>query len=281
MYNKNEGGKMMKTLFTLFGLSGCLIISSCQKSIKGDEQPTPPPAPSCKVVNAYYYANNAIYDSASFTYNGDKVMRAESDIKTITYTYSGSNINTLTYFDKLAKAVSFVDSIDYDANNKMTRLRVWYYPGRFSDVNSQYTYLFSYKGNNIDKISSIHQSESSSTISDSLTNMFNLDGAGNTQSIVTIDRLGNVYDSVHYSYDNNPNYFKKVNPNFFIFDANFDMQGNYLHHLPYAISTNNVTNFSYFANSVYNVTYQLDSLKNLTQVNVNGAPYATYSYTCH
>ena len=271
----------MKTFFTLISLSGCLIIYSCQKEIKGNETPAPPPAPSCKPVNAFYYANNAIYDSASFVYSGDKVMRAESDIKSITYTYSGANISTLTYYDKLAKAVSFTDTIDYDANNRMTRLRVTYYPGRFSAVYNQYTYLFSYKGNNIDRISSIHQGESNSSNGDSLTNIFTVDAAGNTQSIVTIDRQGNVYDSVHYSYDSNPNYLKKMNPNFFIFDANFQMQGSYLHHLPYATSTNNVTNFSYFANSVYNVTYQLDSLKNVTQVSVNGAPYATYSFTCH
>jgi hypothetical protein len=109
-------------------------------------------------------------------------MRAESDIKSITYTYSGANISTLTYYDKLAKSVSFADTIDYDANNRMTRLRATYYPGRFSAVNNQYTYLFSYKGNNIDKISSIHQGESNSSSGDSLTNIFNVDAAGNTQS---------------------------------------------------------------------------------------------------
>jgi len=255
---KIEGGNTMKTIYTLIGLSGCLIIYACQKEVKGDVTTTPPPAPSCKPVTAFYYANNAIYDSASFIYNGTKVMRAESDIKSITYTYAGSNITSLTYFDKLAKAVSFVDSTDYDANNRITRLRVWFYPGRFSAVNDQYTYLFSYKGNNIDKINAIHQGESNASSGDSLTNIFNVDAAGNTQSIVTIDRQGNVYDSVHYSYDSNPNYFKKMNPNFFIFDANFQMQGRYLHHLPYATSTNNVTNFSYYGNTVYNVNYQLD-----------------------
>jgi hypothetical protein len=271
----------MKKLFTLMCLSGCTIIYSCQKEIKGDDTSAPVP-PSCKAVSAFYYAGNTgIYDSALFVYNGDKVVKAESDIKLITYTYSGANISSRIYFDKLANSVSFVDSADYDAINRIKRLRVWYYPGRFSVENNQFTYLFSYKGNNLDRISSIEGNQSNSTSTDTLTNIFNINAAGNTDNIVTIDNAGNVYDSVHYTYDNNPNYFKKINPNFFLFDANFQMQGNYLHHLPYCISTNNVTSFSYFANAVYQVNYQLDSLKNVNAVTVNGVPYATYTYTCH
>jgi len=274
------GGKTMKKLFILINLPvGLLLYSSCQKQVTTDPKPVPP---SCKVASAYYYASpNGIYDSATFVYNGDKLAKAESDLKLITYTYNGANISSRTYFDKLANSVSFVDSAEYDASNRLKKLTVWYYPGRFSDVTKQYIYNFSYKGNNYDKITSIIKNSSNSSTPDTLQNIFQIDAVGNTQSIVTLDKEGNVYDSVHYSYDSNPNYFKKIDNNFFLFDANFQMQGSYLHHLPYSISTNNVTSFSYFANTNYQVNYQLDSLKNVTAVNVNGSPYATYSYNCH
>src|SRR6478609_873619 len=147
---KNEGGKTMKRLFTLIGLSAFVVLNSCQKEISDGDPPTPA-SPSCKVVNAYYYANAQIYDSASFVYNGVKVMKAESDIKLVSYTYNGANITSLSYYDKLAKSVSFDYSADYDANNRIKSLKVNYYPGRFSAENNQFTYLFSYKGDNLDK----------------------------------------------------------------------------------------------------------------------------------
>jgi len=272
----------MKKLFTVFSLSVCAILFSCQKEISGEGGDPAPVPPSCKVVSAYYYKENVgVYDSSAFVYNGDKVITAESDIKLVTYSYNGNNISGRTYYDKEWKLMAFVDSADYDANNRMTRLRVWIYPGRFSTESQQYTYVFNYNGNNLDRINAIHQGETSASSADTLNNVFHINDAGNIESIAVSDNAGNLYDSVRYTYDNNPNYFKKINPNFFLFDANFQLEGNYLHHLPYCMSKNNVTSFSYFANTVYQVGYQTDSLKNVTAVNVNGAPYATYSYVCH
>ena len=207
-------------------------------------------------------------------------MKAESDLKSVTYAYNGANIWSRAYFDKLAKSNAFSDTAEYDANNKLKKLTQWLYPGQFADETMKIVYLFSYNGSAIEKITTISQRNSNTATSDTLYNLFRTDASGNTENIVTVDGMGNVYDSVHFAYDRNPNYFKKLHPNYFMFDVNFPLQGSYLHHLPYFFSANNVTEFSYFANSTYQVSYQLDSLQNLTQVSVNGAPYATYKYEC-
>jgi hypothetical protein len=207
-------------------------------------------------------------------------MKAESDLKSVTYQYNGSNIWSRTYFDKLANSNAFIDTAEYDASNRLKKLTQWLYPGAFTGETMKIVYLFTYNGNAIEQVTTINQNTASAATPDTLYNFFRTDASGNTENIVTVDKAGNVYDSVHFVYDSNPNYFKKMHPNYFMFDVNFPLQGSYLHHLPYFFSTNNVTEFSYHANTTYQVSYQLDSLKNLTQVSVNGAPYATYRYEC-
>jgi hypothetical protein len=269
---------MKQFFYSITVISVLLLYSSCQKELSDTAKQR---EKTCKLISAtYYLASGPVYDSSAFVYNSDKVLKAESDVKTISYSYNGSNISIRSYFDKLAKSVSFTDTTEYDLTNRIKKLTVWFYPGIFTPETTNITYLFSYKGTAIDKITSIQQYHSNASTPDTLYNLFRVDAAGNIENIVTVDDIGNVYDSVHYAYDRNPNYFKKIHPNYFIFDANFQFQGSYLHHLPYFFSANNVTEFSYYANSTYQVSYQLDSLKNLTQVSVNGAPYATYQYEC-
>jgi len=268
---------MKQIFYSLASISLLMFYSSCQKELSATSQQKN----SCKLISAtYYLASGGVYDSSAFGYDGDKVIKAESDIKLITYTYSGSNISTRTYFDKLANSVSFIDTTEYGLNNRMNKLTVWFYPGTFTAETTKITYLFSYKGTTIDKVTSIQQYIANPSAPDTLYYIFRVDAAGNTENIITVDNIGNVYDSVHYAYDRNPNYFQKIHPNYFIFDVNFQMQGSYLHHLPYFFSTNNVTEFSYYGNSIYPVGYEIDSLKNLSSLAVRGAPYVTYKYDC-
>jgi hypothetical protein len=266
----------MKKILRFAGVvSGLVIYLSCQKEINEfGEQKT-----NCRLSTAYYYnASGVFYDSSVFSYSGDKVMEAESVNKLITYGYAGSNIYTRTYFDKFARSNSFSDSIEYDGSNRIKKITLWLYPGQFSSETRRIIYMFTYKGNNIDQVTSIRML--TSTLEDTLINQFRVNGAGNIDNIVTVDFDGNVHDSVHYSYDNNPNYFAKIHPNYFIFDVNFQLQGQYLHHLPYFLSKNNVIEFSYGGTFTYQVGYEQDSLRNLSSVKVSGQPYTIYKYDC-
>ncbi|HYJ38000.1 MAG TPA: hypothetical protein VEV87_05265 [Chitinophagaceae bacterium] len=268
---------MKQIFYSIAFISFLQLYSSCQKELSA----TSDQGKTCKLASAtYYLAFGGVYDSSAFVYNGDKVIRAESEIKTITYGFNGSNITTRTYFDKLANAVSFSDTSEYDASNRLKKLTAWFYPGRFAQETTKITYLFNYNGDFVDKVTSIQQAYPNNSTSDTLHNIFRVDAAGNTENIITVDNIGNIYDSVHYAYDRNPNYFKKIHPNYFIFDVNFQMQGNYLHHLPYFFSTNNVTEFSYYGTGTYPVGYEMDSLKNMSSVSVSGSPYVTYRYDC-
>jgi len=269
---------MKQFFYSVTSIALLFLYASCQKELSDTAQQH---EKTCKLISAtYYLASGPVYDSSAFSYNGDKVMKAESDIKSVSYQYSGTNIYSRSYFDKIAKSIAFTDTAEYDAANRLKKLTQWLYPGPFAGETMKIVYLFTYNGSAIDRITSINQSTANGSARDTLYNIFKTDASGNTENIVTVDKTGNVYDSVHFAYDRNPNYFKKIHPNYFLFDVNFPLQGSYLHHLPYFFSTNNVTEFSYYANSTYQVSYQLDSIRNMTQVNVNGAPYATYQYEC-
>ena len=269
---------MKQFCYSITSISLLLFCVSCQKELSDTAKQR---EKTCKLITAtYYLASGPVYDSSEFSYNGDKVLKAESEIKSVSYQYGGANIHSRSYFDKLAKAVAFTDTAEYDASNKLKKLTQWLYPGPFTGETMRIVYLFTYNGSAIERVTTINQYSSNNSTPDTLYNLFRTDASGNTENIVTVDEIGNVYDSVHFAYDRNPNYFKKIHSNYFMFDVNFPLQGSYLHHLPYFFSANNVTEFSYYANNTYQVSYQLDSLKNLTQVSVNGAPYATYRYEC-
>ncbi len=271
----------MKTMKQIVWLSGLLVTLvlylSCQKEIHGLEEPKQ----TCKIVSAYYYTGiGDLYDSSVFTYANDKVLTAESDEKLITYTHNGANISIRTFFDKWSKSNAFVDTTEYDSNNRMKKITQWLYPGRFTVETTKIIYLFSYKDNRIEEVTSIQSHFTGGSGPDTLHHLFRVNKAGNTENIVSVDNYGNIYDSVHYAYDNTANYFARIHPNFFLFDVNFQLQGSYLHHLPYFFSTNNVREFSYYATNTYQVSYQLDSLRNVNAVTVSGTPYATYKYEC-
>jgi len=267
----------MKKILRFTGIAfGLVIYLSCQKELNefGEQKST------CRLSTAYYYlAAGGFYDSSAFSYSDDQVMKAESEFKLITYGYAESNIYTRTYFDKLANSVSFIDTTEYDANNRIKKITLWLYPGQFSVETTRIIFQFSYKGNNIDQVISARR-VISSNFADTLINNFRVNNIGNIENIVTVDYDGNIYDSVHYSYDNNPNYFAKIHPHYFIFDVNFQLQGSYLHHLPYFLSRNNVIEFSDGPTITYQVGYQQDSLRNLNSVNVSGQPYTIYKYDC-
>jgi hypothetical protein len=267
----------MKNFLRFAASTTCMLfIFSCQKEagdLPGQQNP------ACKLGSAYYYTpGGGMYDSSVFVYTGDKAMKAESELKSITYTYAGANISTRNFFDKIAKSVAFIDTAEYDGN-KLKRLTVWQFPGQFANETTRIIHQFNYNGNNIDRIITARRVMSTNT-TDTAINIFRVNGSGNIDNIITVDKNGTLYDSVHYAYDNNPNYFTKIHPNYFLFDVNFQLQGNYLHHLPYFLSANNVREFSYGGNNTYQVTYAVDSLKNLNSVSVSGQPYAEYRYDC-
>lgn len=103
---------------------------------------------------------------------------------------------------------------------------------------------------------------------------------GNIEKMILEDADHIAFDSIRYSFNTNPNYFKIADPHFFLFDPFFQLHAGVIAHIPYFYSTNNVTQFTIYVNWDYDVTFGLDSVNQVTSVNLDGAEYMKYKYEC-
>jgi hypothetical protein len=236
------------------------------------------PESLCNVTTAYYYyAAAGLYDTANFTYNGNKIIKSEGELNIVTYEYSGDNIAARKFFDKTAGEYYQNDIIEYDGSNRITSLTTWQYPSR--QDTARIIYLFNYIGNDIDNITRIETWFSGRPISDTTVSKFHNSG-GNTSLITTTDLHGNLYDSIRYQYNTEPNYFRGVHPHFHLLDANFYLHNSSVYNIPYFYSTNNVIRYIENGTQDFNMVYTLDASNNLTGIDMAGVPYMKYKYSC-
>ncbi|HEY6062543.1 MAG TPA: hypothetical protein VIV35_02980 [Chitinophagaceae bacterium] len=266
---------MRKLSASLLVIFTTLLLTSCQQEVgQIIEQ-----ASHCKIDKGYYYGGSGgINDSVIFTYTNGKLSRAEGNDEYVLYSYNGDNISIRKFYEKPGNIFYSVDSIAYDNSNRITRLTSWEYPSSFGFDTVNLVYIFTYQGAILNKV---EETEIIPNTSSSITNyLFTNNAAGNTERIQIADEFNNVYDSISYSYNTNPNYFKIVHPHFFLFDPFFQLHVGLVPHFPYFYSRNNVIKYTIYGNVDYNIVYGLDSLSNVTSVDMGGFEYMKYKYSC-
>jgi hypothetical protein len=252
-----------------------MVFYACQKEI-GPYPETPTTA--CHIDMGYYYGGSGgINDSVAFTYTGNRVTRAEGRDDIVTYRYDGENIIGRSFYEKPGMVFWSVDSISYDAANRVSRIVNWSYPSSYTYDTTREEFRFYYVGNKLSLVK--EYSEIVNYYIDSAFYTFYPDAAGNLQKF-TIGDGTVVYDSVLYQFDNNPNYFRMAHPHFYLFDPFFELQVGLISHMPYFYSTNNVTNFNVYGSFDYPIVYGLDSLQNVTSLDMGGFEYIKYRYSC-
>jgi hypothetical protein len=266
-------------IFLLSIVSLCMLLLSCQREINDVLRS----ASSCKITNGYYYYSSAgIYDSAIFTYDQDKISRVEGDEYFATYSYTGDNITGRKFFHKINNnALLTSDTIQYGSDNSVSKMISWFYPTSSLGDTVRIVYLFNYTGENV---SSVIKQKTQFTLLgieiDTVISTFYTNATGNTDYILMKSPQGGLYDSIHYTYDTKPNYFRAIHPYFFIFDPFFILHQDIVADFPYTMSKNNVLKFSYNFTGEDNAEYETDSLNNITAVDLSGSPYMRYKYQC-
>jgi hypothetical protein len=264
-----------KTISLAF-LGAVLLFTACKKD--DDDGGSSPPEQTCRVMKAVYFdSTGARGDSINYTYTGDKITKATfSDGYFYNFEYAGDKVskrsgfgagtNTAEYYQQITyrtdgsieKIETFIDTLgtgsnyllyeryEYtNASGKISKIG-WFVPLFTQNVVAEYAYTFT--GNNVSGI----------TISDL------------TSSPATTSNLT-------YTYDANPNYYKKQNAQIHFIDILFGDADPTL--FPLAISENNVTGVASAGGSTA-ISYTLDSRQNLRVLNVGGAPFVEYTYQC-
>lgn len=232
----------------------------------------------CKIVMGYYYGGSGgLNDSANFIYGPDsKLTKVDAKFEYVQFFYSGDNITSRKWFNKLSNELMYVDTIQYSGNN-ISRI-IGHDYGTYTYDSVDFHYVFDYQG---DKLVRLRYFEPANPyMTDTLATVVTTNAAGNIEKLVWLDELNQPYDSIVYQFDANPNYFKKVHPHFILFEPFFELHAGFEAHLAYFYSTNNVKGFTIYSNWNYQISYDVDSATNVSGVKMDGMDYMRYKYTC-
>jgi hypothetical protein len=263
-----------KTLSLAF-LGAAILFTACKKD---DDDGDAPAQQTCRVMKAVYFdSTGGRGDSINYTYSGDKITKATfSDGYYYNFEYTGDRVskksgfaagtNTAEYFQQITyrsdgtieKIETHIDTLGTGSNYLLyERYEYTYASGKISKIgwflplftaNKVLEYTYTFTGNNVSSVAIADLTTSPATTS-----------------------------TLSYTYDTNPNYYKKQNGQIHFIDIIFGDSDPTL--FPLAISDNNVTRVTGPSNTT-NIGYTLDSRQNLRTLNVGGAPLIEYTYQC-
>jgi hypothetical protein len=257
----------------------CIAVS-CQKEISDKYFLTKvnTRVDSCRISNSYYFGNSgAIIDSADFIYTGLKLIKVVGADADVIYSYSGNKLTSMFYYEKPGNLLYHIDSFQYINDTVLSKIIAHDYDmyNHFDTVHSVLNFI--YIGNKLTRIITVDQYEgfpdTDSTISD-------FRWTGDNVSSIFFRSTVWADDSIHYTYDNNPNYFNTTSKYFFMADPFFEIHAGFEPHLPYFISKNNVINFRIYTNVDYPVVYETDSLHHPILIKVGGWDNVKYKWVC-
>ena len=269
----------MRKIILLPVLIVSIIFLSCQQELPAIITQ----AQNCKIIKGYYYGGSGgINDSADFIYDGaGKLIKWKGNDGYYDYFYNGGRITARVFHENTGGTVLFIDSALYNAGNNISELIFYDYSGWYGYDSSRSVLTFGYQDNKLNHITNINYFDQGFGIeTDTVYTTVSWNSSGNIDKMMFTDYSSNAYDSISYQYNADPNYFKLVHPQFFLFDPGFELHAGFESHLAYFYSSNNVINFIVYGFN-YPVDYGLDSLRHVTSVKMGGFDYMKYNYRCN
>lgn len=269
---------MLKVKSLVIFIAATTLLFACKKDDTDDGGGG---STNCRNTKVVYFEGTATpYDSAVYTYTGDKVTKVQLGSSNFTLEYSGNNITKRNFFTTAGATPDMYDAITYNSDNTISKMETFYKSGQ--NYVLFWRTEFAYTGGKISKVTNYEVNNNTATGWDEYT--FNYTGNNiTTVSLKDLTDPASPAQNINYSYDNNPNYFKKQNSNVFLVDAFYIDPELYLF-LPMIFSANNVVSISGGAGTV-NVTYELDNKQNLVNYKIMQAGTqflrSQYIYTCN
>jgi hypothetical protein len=236
----------------------------------------------CNITTGLYYGGSGgINDSSTFTYLDNKLAKVEGRDNFILFNYTGTHISSRKFIEKLDNSVSRLDTVQYDLNGRPVKYINWYLQDSFFPDTTRVIYTYEYGSGKLQSVTEATTLFSAwGIMEDTVINTFSWDAAGNISKINYAGPDHIAFDSISYNYNNHPNYFSAVYPDFYLFEPYFELHVGLIAHLPYFYSRNNVTGFR-ISGIDYQVQYGLDSLNKVTSINLDNFEYMKYRYHCN
>ena len=262
---------LTKTLGLAF-LGAALVFTSCKKD---DDDTDEPGQQTCRVSKVVYFDAGTREDSATYTYTGDKITKATfGDGYYYTFEYSGDRVTKRSGFEKGTTTAEYYQQISYNSDGTISKIES-YEPGTTSGFTVYERYEYTYASGKISKISYFVPDFSTTRVGE-----YTYTYTGNNVtgvSLTDFSQTPNTTSALTYTYDTNPNYYKKQNGQIHFIDLIFGDTDPTL--FPLAISENNVTRITGTQGGIP-VSYSLDDKQNLRNFNISGDLLAQYTYQC-
>lgn len=203
---------MNRFLVILITASVSLLFNACQK--EPDPREIQEPVYDCKVSTEYYYGNGngIITDSFTYQYTGDQLTRIDiSDGSYLLYEYANNKpVKKSAFF---GNSPDGYETYQYNSNGLLSVIQLYLYP---TSVKPEYVYEFSYSGNNLSRFiikydTSVGKQGKYTIESESI---YTYTGSNISKSIEKDYEfnypVARDIDTVIFTHDTKPNYFKKA-----------------------------------------------------------------------
>lgn len=254
------------TLFT------STFFAACKKDDDDDDGGSSGNA--CKVSQVQYFDSGRVEETGNYTYTGNQLTKVQFNDYYYTFEYTNNNISKRNYFVSAASTPEYYDQITYNSDGTVNRIEI----SAKTQTSSYAPFLRidnTYSGGKLNKTTYlfIDGGVTEPIIESNYTYTGN-----NITTLNYTDYTDTSQGTINYTYDSNPNFFKKQNSQAFLVEQIFNIflfsiEGFAL--LPMGISENNVTNIS---NST--ISYEPDDKQNLKDLKIGGDLFARYTYQC-
>jgi hypothetical protein len=263
--------------YILPSILAIFLIASCQKETDENVRTTK----ECEVTKQFMFDDaGAIYDSARYTYNSDKITKVAISEGYITFEYSNEKITKRSFYSANSTTLDAYDAIAYNSDGTISKI-VQY--SEFMGAMEKYKELvFSYTSG---KLSSLKMFEPDGMglieLDTELTYQYTGNNATQVLSKSYIQgNLDEIY-TLSLKFDTNPNYFTKIDKQIFLTDPfQYEFEGLSLITL---VSQNNIIKIEYPDNPNDEddvLSYTADSNGNLATFGVNGTKGLAFFFKC-
>lgn len=255
----------------LFALTLFILASSCQKDPVADIIPEA----SCKLTKAYFFdETTGKADSLVYSYDNNKITRAENTDGYITLQYTTDKITKRNFYEAGSQQPGAYDVFTYNNDGTISSIKTYFQFDSQTIPAEQYD--FSYAGNKLLKLDLKYYNTTTSQYELEESTAYVYTGDNITQSITTTPGT-TLADTLNYAYDTDKNYFSRSNALFL--DLTF-MDGIGGSIIPLFISSNNVINV-YEDGDEFPLSYKTDDNGNFSEWYLDGELASRYIYDCN